>query len=280
MKTIFFLVVLAACGLGAAAGYMVKENRMHAISVDIGKNIGKVAKESGAPRFSVQSFIGLTFYEIVDMPVDIRVRYVRPGYEITAKPLFALTMAADSENNNDMAVEVATLQFSRHVAKSHEEARKVISDLLTQFNKSRWRRHIDATCPAVTDRSAYLNISGEIDGSCPLDPAYMPSADEWPEVMRNAKHYEWLGDGVLARLTVSFDEDSRGLTYNITLEFQDFERTKRRSEADHARELVEGDQKGWNSTENHKKRMDENKIKIKILEHHAVGRGDTVVSRE
>ena len=98
--------------------------------------------------------------------------------------------------------------------------------------------------------------------------------------MEMGKYYDWLGDGVLARLTVDFDEDTRGLTYNLNLEFKDFAVNQRRIEAQHALKLIEGDKKGWHSTENHKKAIVRNREKLKILEANAIRRGDHLVLRD
>jgi hypothetical protein len=274
---ILFAMVLV---FGTGAINLMTEKDMYTINVDIGKNISETAAKSGAPRFGIQSMRGLTFYEILDMPPDIPVQYARRGYEIITKPLFALTMSAFTGNNNSMAVEAITLQFSRHAAKSHDEAQILINDLLSQFSKGKWRRHVDDACPAVTGRSSYLNESDEIDGSCPLDPAYRPTREEWQQLMIMPKYYEWLGDGVQARLMVSFDQDSRGLTYNIELEFQDFAINKSRTAAAHAQKLIAGDKKGWNSTESYRQEIKENQARIKILEANALRRGDHLVARD
>lgn len=275
MLSAFILILI-----GLTATYLTKAQSMYTINIDIGKNIAKTAKESGAPRFGIESHWGLMFYEIVDMPLDIPVHYARPGYEITAQPLFSLTMSADTENNNDMAVEQISLQFSRHAAKTHDEARAFIGKLLNQFTKGGWRRHISSDCPAIAGRSTYLDENGKIDAICPLDPTYLPPMQDWLQLMRMANYYEWIGEGVLARLTISFNEDSRGLTYNMELEFEDFAIANRRNKARQAKALAEGDKKGWNSTERHKQDMQKNKEKILKLETNAVRRGDHLVSRK
>ena len=43
---------------GVSAFYQFKAENMYTINVDIGKNIAKTAKESGAPRFGVESHWG------------------------------------------------------------------------------------------------------------------------------------------------------------------------------------------------------------------------------
>lgn len=253
---------------------------MYTINVDVGKNIEKVAKDSGAPGFGVEAYWGAKFYEIVGMPADIPVRYIRPGYEITAQPLFSLTMFADTENNNDLAVEKITFQFSRHAAKTHGEARALVEGLIAQFRNGKWHRHIENTCPAVTGRSAYLNLDEKIRASCFLDPEYKMSMEDWRELAKLTLQYAWLGEGVLAKLSVNFDEAVVGSSYLIGLEFQDFAIQNRRYFAQEALELVEGDKKGWNSTAKHKKDMADIINKVKRLEENAVKRGDSIVARD
>jgi len=265
--------------LGISATFLAEAQIMYSLKVDIGKNINQTAKESGAPRFRIESYWGLEFYEIVDMPLNVAVKFSRPGFEISIKPLFSLTMSADSENKNDMAVEQISLLFSRHAAKSHEDAQAFISDILKQFSRGKWKRHIDENCPAVTGRSTYLDHAGNINGTCPLDPAYQPSREDWIQLMKQANSYEWLGDGVIAKLTISYTEDSRGLTYNIELEFEDFSIRNRRNAKMLSKELAQGDEKGRKSTEKYRKEIKENKIKVNNLEANALQRGDQVITR-
>jgi hypothetical protein len=265
------IVPLAVSGVWA--------DHMTAVKVDIGRNIKQTAKRSGAPRYGKESHWGLEIYELVDLKPEVTVIFNRPGYEINATPLFSLTMYADSESNNDMAVEKIDLQY-RYKAGSHDDARAFISEILAQFKRRKWRRLIHDTCPAVSGRSAYLDETGKIGGSCSLHPDYQPPMDDWLILMRTGRDYIWLGDNVEARLTVNFDADASGLTYNISLEFNDFAIQDRRIAAEQARELAEGDEKGWKSTENYKKNMAANKIKVKLLEENAVRRGDRLISRD
>lgn len=258
--------------------YPVRAEKMHEVKVDIGKNIVITAKNSGAPRFTTENHWGLQIYELVDLRPEVAVRYARPGYEILATPLFSLTMYADSENKNDMAVETIQLQYN-YKTSTHDEARVFIDRILVQFKQGKWKRYIDVTCPATSGRSAYLDETGKLSGICSLDPGYRPSMEDWLELMRDGREYEWLGDGIKAKLDVKFDEDSRGLTYNIGMEFQDFSIGQRKINAKLARDLMEGDKKGWKSTEDYKKSMAESKIKVRLLEDNAVRRGDLLVPR-
>jgi hypothetical protein len=127
-------------------------------------------------------------------------------------------MYADSMNNNDMAVKQIDLQY-RYKARSNNDAQAFVTEIITQFKRGNWRRQLYDTCPAVTGRSAYLDENGKINGTCALDPNYLPSMEDWLVLMQTGRDYIWLGDGVAARLTVDFNEDATGLSYNISLEF-------------------------------------------------------------
>lgn len=253
---------------------------MREVKFDLGRNIQTTAKESGAPRFGTESHWGLHIYEIIDMAPGIIVRFAREGYEIEMKSLFSVTMYADSENNNNLGVERVEFMYSPHAVKSHQEARDLVNDLIRQFTKGKWKRYISETCPAVTGRSAYLDLKGNVNGSCALDPGFQLPMEDWLPLMAMTQRYEWLGDGVIAELIIHYREDSDGVTYSIDVEFQDFAIENRRYAAQEARELAEGDKKGWNSTEIHKKDMAEALLEVKRLEDNAVKRGDALVSRD
>jgi hypothetical protein len=254
---------------------------MPEIKFDLGKNIHETAKKSGAPRFSTRNVAGLISYDLIDLPPDIPAHYVRPGFEITASPLFAFTLYADEEHNNGLAVQAARLQFSSETAKSHESAQAFVENIIAQFERGKWKRHIHELCPAVTGRSTFLNEAGEpkqING-CPLDPKHRLSKEDWIQLMRLTQYYEWIGDGVLAKLTVRFSDDVRGITYAMDLDFDDLAIKKRVDQANLNRRLAEGDKNGWNSTENEKKDIAAFKARIKILEENARKRGDMVIPR-
>lgn len=254
---------------------------MFQVKFDVGQNIVDAAKKSGAPRWSTRNIQGFISYDLMGMPPDIPLVYQRPGYEITVMPIYSFTMYADKESNNDLAVETATLLFNGDVLKSHASAKTFVENLVSQFQRGKWKRHIDDLCPAVTGRSSYLNEGGQVNPSwsCPLDPAYGLSSDDWIALMYMQKNYEWLGDGVLATLGVRYSDDIRGITYSVSLNFEDFAAKNRRDEANRLRDLAEGDANGWKSTENEAKGIAERKIEIKVLEENARKRGDAVLPR-
>jgi hypothetical protein len=273
MKQMFILVIIGILPAALALNHFAAQE-VNIINVDIGKNINETARHSGAPRYAVSSYWGATFYEIVDLPKEIVIRYARPGYEIAVRPVFALTMFADSETSKDLVVELLRFQLSRHAATSHEGARALVEELNTQFRKGGWKRSIPDTCPAVSGRSTYLDEAGEIGGWCPLDPDYQIPGKDWLELMPMTKYFEWNGDGVVARLEVGFSEWGNGIHYAIDLEFRDMKIEEKRNTAMVASELKEGDEKGWKSTENRAKALAENALANKRLEKMALARGD------
>lgn len=254
---------------------------MPQIKFDIGRNILETARQSGAPRYTTGNVAGVVSYELVNLPPDIPVFYQRHGYEITARPLFALTLYANEESNDGLAVQTAALQFSKDAAKSHGAAQPFVGDLIAQFQKGKWKRHIDELCPAVSGRSAFLNAADrpERTGFCPLDPQYTLTPEDWILLMGKTQNYQWTGDGVLATLTIGYSDDIRGITYSIDLEFEDLETVIRRETGNLLRDLAEGDAQGWNSTVKHSEEIRERKALLKILEENARKRGDTVLPR-
>jgi hypothetical protein len=281
MRNTTRIKIAIATIITAAATYNLQANIMPEIKFAIGNNIHETAKRSGAPRFSTRNIAGLISYKLIDLPPDIPAHYVRPGFEITASPLFAFTLYADEEHNNGLAVQTARLQFSSAMAKSHDSAQAFVENMITQFEKGKWKRHIDELCPAVTGRSTFLNEAGEPGqiAGCPLDPQHRLSKGDWIRLMRLTQDYEWIGDGVLATLTVGFSDDVRGITYDMTLEFDDLAIKNRGDQSNLDRMLAEGDKNGWNSTANEKKDIAALKARIKTLEDNARKRGDMVIPR-
>jgi hypothetical protein len=75
---------------------------------------------------------------------------------------------------------------------------------LAQFLKSKWQRYHDPVWDALlTGRSSLLNEKGEIAPSLlTIDPAYKIPPIDWPVVAKKGATWPWLGDGVLADLTI------------------------------------------------------------------------------
>jgi hypothetical protein len=281
MKTNLTIMASLAVLFTAAAILNLGAENMPEIRFDLGQNILDTAKKSGAPRYSTGNVAGFISYELVDLPHDIPAHYTRPGYEIQALPLFAFSLYADEEHHNGLAVHTASLQFSKDAGRSHDAAKAFVEDLISQFQKGKWKRHIDELCPAVTGRSSFLNEAGEPEQieNCPLDPQYRLSHGDWIKMMRNTQNYEWTGDGVLATLNVRYSDDIRGITYSINLEFNDFSYKKRLEKANQKRDFAAGDAKGLNSTMTEKNNRRALKSRIEILEENAKRRGDMVIQR-
>lgn len=254
---------------------------MPQINFDLGGNIKETAKASGAPRWAASDVAGYISYELVNLSPDIPAIYQRPGYEIGVAPLFAVTLYADRNSNNDLAVEAATLQFSSNATSSHHSAKIFVERIIAQFQDGKWKRHVDASCPAVTGRSSYLNEMGELEriGFCPLDPGYKLSDADWIALMAMTQNYEWTGDGVLATLTVGSSDDVRGITYSINLEFEDLTIKSRRDEERRQQALAEGGDAELKRVAEMKKSEQARKERIKIWEDSARKRGDAVIQR-
>lgn len=276
--TVVFLVL---CTVGVTGFHKSGVNNMPEIRFNMGLNIHEVAKNSGAPKYSTRNISGLISYAIVNLSPEVSVNYVRPGYEFTAAPLFAFTLYTDKDLDSNLGVQAAALQYNTDTISSHESAKIFVENLISQFQKGRWRRYFHDLCPAVTGRSAFLNEAGERGRIefCPLDPSYRLSPEEWVYLMGKTQKYQWLGDGILAALTVRYSDDSRGITYSIQLELDDFAIITQRNKARQTKDLTEGDAAGWNSTENHKKDTLALKLRIKAWEDAARKRGDMVIPR-
>jgi hypothetical protein len=277
-RSVISLVFTGICIIGIIQTLGV--GQMKEVQFDIGKNIVETAKASGALGYSTQNIDGLLMYDASLAP-DVPVRYTRPGYEIIISPAFSLTLYADKKNNNNLGVQTASLQAATRTMKSHAAAREFVEKIKLQFKKGKWQRYLDDFCPAVTGRSTFLNESGEVRQieACALDPDYKLSDEDWIVLMESTQNYEWIGDGVIARLTIRFNDFGRGLEYSIDLDFDDLLLKTKRDEKNLLEHLSKGDANGSRSTENHLKNMAEIKARIGILEKNAVGRGDAVISR-
>ena len=237
----FGVTAILACTL-----LLNRNKNMNEIKFRLSENIVETARNSGVPAYSARNVDGLVRYAINDIPPEISARYDVPGYEISFGPLFAFTMYADESNNNNLGVENVALQFSSKPFKTHEDGKKFAEKIIAEMNGGKWRRHIPELCPAVTGQSAFLNAEGQITkiSSCPLDPHYTLTREEWLKIMRDTARYEWIGDNVLASFEISYSEDSQGITYNFLMELDDFSIRPRKGEQQNKLRLQEGDEKG------------------------------------
>jgi hypothetical protein len=251
------------------------------LNFELGKNIADTARASGAPSFDIQKVAGANIYSVVELAPSVVAQYAVPGYEVRISPVFSVSMYADVENKDNLAVESVSLLVPRHATKSHAEARKFVESIVSQFNKGKWVRYIADYCPAVTGRSVYLAETGEIntENQCALDPIYSPSDSDWIALMSNGQRYQWVGDGVLATLSVVDATSNGAFAYKIDLQFDNKAIADRRHQERTAEDLREGDAAGRRSTEKYKLRQKERDEAILRQEEKALERGDKVVPR-
>ena len=233
---------------------------------------------SGVPEFSAQDVNGRVSYSINAIPAGIPARLTRTGFEIAWEPLFAFTMYADRDRDSAMSVNKVDLQ---HRAKftTDDEARAFVEATLAQFAKGKWKRYADPEWDVLlTGRSSILDEAGAIEpGANTIDPNYKFSREDWAQIVRVGPRWRWIGDGVLATLSVNNSPGSDGKpAYRMHLEFE-LLAVKRKRDADNlAAELQKGDAKGWNSTAEHQANKKQRAAQLKQLAANAVKRGDAV----
>lgn len=274
------LILIASLAVTLVSYYSFGTENMK-IKFDLGKNIIETARASGVPRFQADKIAGLVDYSINQVPPDIPAHYTRSGHEIVVSPLFAFTMYADEEHRNNLAVTKATLQVSQQAFNSHNAGQAFVEQLIGQFQNGQWQRHLRKTCPYVTGRSTLLNATGELNlmRGCPFDPDYRLTREEWLYMMQTTQYYEWVGDGVIATLSVGYSDDARGVTYSIFLEFEDEAVQKERSAKNKADAIALGEAKGWGTAVRMASQKKEREARNKLLEENALKRGDQIIPR-
>jgi hypothetical protein len=275
------LWTLAVVGLVFITYYAFGQQSMLTIKFDLGKNIVETAKASGVPKYSVGNTDGLIDYSINQLAPEVHVQYIRPGYEISVAPLFAFTMYADEERNDNLAVNDVTLQVFQQVFRSHEAARAFVQNILEQFKAGKWHRYISEFCPAVSGRSSLLDEKGALAevGECSPDPDYRLTDEEWLVLMDRSADYQWIGDGIIAQLSVRYSNDSRGITYSIFLEFENYAHQQQRNAKALADDIEDGERRGWNTAAQVAAERTKIAAEIKLLEENALKRGDSIVPR-
>ena len=254
--------------------------KMQEIRFDLGKNIVDTARASGVPRFRTSNVNGSIDYSVNQISAELSARFARPGYEISAAPIFSFRLSADHRNGVSDIVEATTLQINTF--KSHDTAQAFVEQLLGQFAKGKWKRYIWDSCPAVTGRSALLDATGKLDVGtvCSLDPSYKLKRDEWLAMMSVGKFYRWVGDGVIAELQVGYgDNPATGVMYQMFLGFELEDVQKKRNAQADADHIKEGEAKGWNTAAKAVAGKKETDAMNKLLEANAIKRGDQVVPR-
>ncbi|MCR6480170.1 hypothetical protein NU688_28710 [Variovorax sp. ZS18.2.2] len=255
---------------------------MAEIKFDLGKNILETGRASGVPQFETDNINGYISYSVAPVPETVPARYTRPGYEVAWQPIFAFTMYADEGRFPDRRVQSVDLQLSSKVNQTHEEAQAFVEQTIAQFQRGKWQRYYNPMWDTLlTGRSSLLNEKGEIESApMTIDPAYKIPAADWPALVKNVPTWRWVGDGVLASLEISeLGNATRGLDYRMSLEFVLLDVKLKRDAENEARDLKEGDAKGWNSTAKLEEAKKASAELNKRLEANAIKRGDSVIRK-
>ncbi|MBC7701641.1 hypothetical protein [Aquabacterium sp.] len=253
--------------------------KMSEVKFELGKSIVETAKASGVPQFAVQDVAGWVSYGVDAIPREVSVRYVKTGYEVVWQPVFALSLSADRDVHPDLKVQKASLQLNIDDM-NDARAQAFVESTILQFQKGKWQRYCNPEEETLlTGRSSLLDENGEIGGNLmAIDPSYKISKADWIKVVRQGPMWRWVGDGVLAELTVNNSPGQDGKpAYRMTLEFQLLSVKLKRDAENLARELKEGDAKGWDSTARHEADKKARFEQLKRLEANAVKRGDVIV---
>jgi len=104
-------------------------------------------------------------------------------------------------------------------ADTHEAARDRVMKLLAQFRSLGWKRYIEVGDPRLSGGQA-LHYTTE-HAAYALDPAYIPTLDEWRKMLRDEPHWVFQADG--AYLELSLMESNMGgfvgkSTYLLTVD--------------------------------------------------------------
>jgi hypothetical protein len=260
-------------GCGEVVGQKMTEIRF-----DLGKNIMDTARASGVPKYQVSNIDGYIGYRTY-VPPSVAAHYTRQGYEIRWQPLFAFSMQADERRHPDQRVQSVALQL--HPApQTHAEAQAFVEQTIAQFQRGKWRRYHDPEWDVLlTGRSSLLDENGKFsDMLDTIDPSYKIPAIDWPAVVAHNAYWIWVGDGVVATLSVAGRTGSDGLSYSMSLEFELLDYKRQLAAENLARKLKEGDAKGWNSTADHEASKRKRAELNKRLVANAIQRGDSVVS--
>lgn len=274
------ICILLLSVLALAAGYQNNGNAVDRIKFSLGKNIVETAMGSGIPEFSVTNVDEYIDYAARPLPATLPLVFTKPGYEITLMPAFSLVLNADRRRTPNAIVSGATIRMANKKIQTHVEGQMFVENLVHNFNKGMWKRHIPTTCPAVSGRSSFLDLAGNMSSTdCAIDPNYRFKPDEWKHLFAVSQRYQWLGGGVIATISAGYDEDIRGITYNIVVTFEDHKTLLAINLENQTRSNKEGDAKGWKSTAEWERDMKLLAANNKQLEENAVKRGDSIVPR-
>jgi hypothetical protein len=259
-----------------------KETKVQEIKFELGKNIVDTAKSSGVPQFESDDVNGSISYSVAGFSTEIPARFAKPGYEIVWRPLFAFTMYTNRRRDPSLAVHKASLQLKNHLT-SHAAAQAFVEQTVAQFAKGKWQRYHDPVWDVLlTGRSSMLDEAGHIATTVmTIDPAYNVPPVDWPALAKSGPIWRWVGDGVLASLTIGFTEreTSAAPQYSMDLEFELLDVYTKQLAENGDQKRKEGDAKGWNSTAKYEAAKKERAELNKRLIANAIKRGDQVVSR-
>ena len=252
---------------------------MQEIKFDLGKDIVETARASGVPEFQAQKVNNTIIYSVTAIPPERPVRFARSGYEIVWQPVFGLSMYGSLKR--DSIADSISLSLASHLT-SHLAAQTFVEQTVAQFAKGKWQRYHDPVWDVLlTGRSSLLDEFGSLaETLMTIDPAYKIPSDDWQKVVKTGAVWRWVGDGVLASLTVNNLADSGGkLDYRLELEFELLDIKLRRDAENGDQKRQEGDAKGWNSTAKYEAGKKERAELNKRLIANAIKRGDQVVPR-
>jgi hypothetical protein len=278
LKAIQFSAYVLALLLGSGCDN-AQGQKMSEIKFDLGRNITETARASGVQRFAVSDTAGLVDYSVNNIPADVSVHYNRPGYEIKWAPVFAFTMYADRDHGPALNVEM--VQLILHIREMNDEqAHAFVEQTIAQFQKGRWKRYANPEWDVLlTGRSSLLNEAGELDSMAnTIDPNYKISMSDWLVLTRNGAEWRWVGDGILATLSVdnSPGQDKKP-AYRMNMSFENLDAKLKLDAKNQAERNAEGDAKGWNSTAEYETNKKDRAAQIKRLVANAIKRGDSVV---
>lgn len=270
------LIAISVLLVGFFLWHNSQGRKMNELRFELGQDIILTAKNSGMPRFNAMRVAGLVNYSVNDLPLDLPVRYAKSGYEVTWAPVFAFTMYADEDT---MKVDTVTLQWNNDPV-TDEQAQAFVEATVAQFQRGKWQRYGDPQEDVLlTGRSSYLDENGEFQAICmTMDPNFKIPAEDWKILSRKGMLWQWVGEGVLAQLEVFNSPGQDGKpAYRMALNFYVLEAKRKLWAENLARELKDGDAKGWNSTAEHEanqKRLTETLRKRAAA---ALKRGDSIV---
>jgi len=249
---------------------------MKEINFELGQDIVETAKKSGVSAFSARRVASTVSYSVNGIPADVPARYARAGHEVSWQPIFALTMYADASS---MKVDTVTLQLD-DTDMTDAQAQAFAEATIAQFQRGKWQRYGDPQEDVLlTGRSSYLDESGEFQDICvTMDPNFKIPAEDWKILSRKGMRWQWVGEGILAKFDVDNSPGQDGKpAYRMALDFYVLE-AKLKLQADNlARELKDGDAKGWNSTAEHETNQKQLAEILRKREAAALKRGDSIV---